>query len=77
MPTIPKMCEHALVMPWDQKGILLLGIPNLLVGSIYHVKNEDCLLEVFIVRLFNQTLSTYSIDLLFMLAPFIVIRQTP
>ena len=30
-------CEHVLVFPWDQRG-LLLGIPNLLMGSIYHVK---------------------------------------
>ena len=35
----------------------ILGVPNLLVGDVYHVKNEGCLLEVFIVTLFNQTLS--------------------
>ena len=32
-----------------------LGVPNLLVGSVYHAKNEGCLLEVFIMRLFNRT----------------------
>ena len=37
-------------------GLLLLGIPKLLLGSV-HVKNEVCLLEVFIVKLFNRTLS--------------------
>ena len=36
--------EHLLVFPWDQRGLLLLGVPNLLVGSVYHVKNEGCLL---------------------------------
>ena len=41
---------------WDQRGLLLLSVPNLLVGDVYHVKNEGCLLEVFIMRLFNQTL---------------------
>ena len=29
------------------------------MGSIYYVKNEGCLLEVFIMLLFNQTLSLY------------------
>ena len=53
-------CEHTLVFPWDQRGLLLLGVPSLLVGSVYHVKNEGCLFEVFIMRLFNQTLSIYS-----------------
>ena len=37
-----------------------LGVPNLLVGSFYHVKNEGCLLDVLIMRLFNQTLSIYA-----------------
>ena len=50
-------CEHVLVFPWDQRGLLFLGVPNLLVGDVYHVKNEGCLLEVFIMRLFKQTLS--------------------
>ena len=36
---------------------MLLGVPNLLVGNVYHVKNESHLLEVFIMRLFNRTLS--------------------
>ena len=35
----------------------ILGLPNLLVGSIYQVKNGGCLLEVCIMRLFNRTLS--------------------
>ena len=52
--------KHVLVFPWDQRGLLLLGIPNLLVGDVYHVKNEGCLLEVFILRLFNRTLSIYT-----------------
>ena len=26
-------CEHVLVFPWDQRGLLLLGVPNLLVGE--------------------------------------------
>ena len=39
---------------------MLLGVPNLLVGVVYYVKNEGCLLEVFIMRLFNQTLSMYD-----------------
>ena len=30
----------------------ILGIPNLLVGSVCHVKNEGCLLEVFIMMFF-------------------------
>ena len=30
-----------------------LDVPKLLVGDVYHVKNEGCLLEVFIVRLFS------------------------
>ena len=37
-----------------------LDVPNLLVGDVYHVKNEGCLFEVFIMRLFNQTLSIYA-----------------
>ena len=41
-------------------NFFILGVPNLLVGSVYHVKNEGCLLKVLIVRLFNQTLSIYS-----------------
>ena len=53
-------CEHILVFHWDQRGLLFLGIPNLLVGDIYHVKNEGCLLEVFIMMLFNRTLSKYD-----------------
>ena len=53
-------CEHVLVFPRDQRGLLLLGFPNLLVRNIYHVKNEGCLLEVFIMRLFNRTLSMYG-----------------
>ena len=50
-------CEHVLVFPWDQKGLLFLDVPNLIVGNVYHVKNEGCLLEDFIMRLFNRTLS--------------------
>ena len=42
-----------------------LGFPNLLVGSIYHVKNEGCLLEVFIMMLFNQTLSLLLFFIIF------------
>ena len=33
---------------------------NLLVGSIYHVKNEGYLLVFFMMRYFNRTLSLYS-----------------
>ena len=40
--------KHVLVFPWDQMGLLLLGIPNRLVGNVYHVKNEGCLLEVLL-----------------------------
>ena len=29
-------CEHILFFPWDQRGLL--------VGDVYHVKNEGCLL---------------------------------
>ena len=36
--TANKSCEHVLVFPWDQKGLLLLGVPYLLVGGVYHVK---------------------------------------
>ena len=39
--------KQVLVFPWDQRGLLLLGFPNLLVGDVYHVKNEGCLLEFF------------------------------
>ena len=46
--------------PWDQRGLLLLGVPNLLVVGVYYVKNEGCILEVFIMRLFNQTLSIHA-----------------
>ena len=61
-------CEHVLVFPWDQRGLLILGIPNLLVGGVYHVKNEGCLLEVFIMRLLNRTLSIYQIQPFFISA---------
>ena len=37
-----------------------LGVPNLLVGSVYNAKNEGYLLEVFMMRYFDQTLSMYS-----------------
>ena len=37
----------------------VLHVPNLLAEEAYHVKNEGCLLEVFNMRLFNQTLSIY------------------
>ena len=30
------------------------------LDSFYHVKNEGCLLEVIIMRLFNRTLSIYE-----------------
>ena len=40
---------------------LVLGVPNLLVGNVFHAKNEVCLLEVLIIRLFIQTLSIYAI----------------
>ena len=40
------LCKHVFVFSWDQRGLLFLGIPNLLVGDDYHVKNEGCLLEV-------------------------------
>ena len=53
-------CEHVLVFPWDQRGLLFLDLPNLLVGDVYHIKNEVCVLEVFIMRLFNQTLSIHA-----------------
>ena len=53
--------EHVLVYPWDQRGLLFLGVPNLLVWDVYHAKNEGCLLEVFIMRLLNRTLSIYHI----------------
>ena len=52
-----KTCN--VVFPWDQRELLLLRVPNLLVGMFYHVKNEGCLLEFFIMRLFNRTLSMY------------------
>ena len=38
----------------------ILSVSNLLVGSVYHVKNQGCLLEVFIMSLFNRTLSIHS-----------------
>ena len=38
----------------------VLGVPNLWVGSIYHVKNEGYLFEAFIMKYFNQTLSIYG-----------------
>ena len=41
--------------------VCFLGVPNLLVGSVNHVKNEGCLLEVFIMRSFNRTLSIYIV----------------
>ena len=53
-------CVHVLVFPWDQRELLFLGVPNLLMGTFYRVKNGGCLLEVFIMRLFNQTLSIYD-----------------
>ena len=49
-----------IVFPLDQRELLLLGVPNLLVGDVYHDKNESCLLEVSIMRLFNQTLSIHG-----------------
>ena len=53
--------DDLLVFPWDQRGLLLLGVPNLLVGNVYHVKNEGCILEVFIMRLFNLTVYVFRI----------------
>ena len=55
-------CEYVLVFPWDQRGLLLLGVPTLLVGNVYHVKNGGCLLEVFIMRLFNPALSIHVME---------------
>ena len=37
----------------------VLHVPNLLVGDVYHVKNEGFLFEVFMMRFFNRTLSIY------------------
>ena len=38
--------------------------PTFWWGGFYHVKNEGCLLEVFIRRLFNRTLSIYTTKIL-------------
>ena len=35
----------------------ILHVPNLLVGGVYHVKNEGYLLEIVLMRFFNRTLS--------------------
>ena len=40
-------------------SVHVVNIFYLLVGDVYHVKNEGCFLEVFIMGLFNQTLSMY------------------
>ena len=47
--------------PLGSKGALLLGVPNLFGGGRLSCKNEGCLLEAFIMRLFNQTLSIYTL----------------
>ena len=43
-----------------KRDLLFLDVPNLLVGDVYHVKNDGCVLEVFIKRLFNRALSIYA-----------------
>ena len=54
------MCVHVVNM--FLFSLLWLGVPNLLVGDVYHVKNGGCLLEVFIMRLFNPALSIHVME---------------
>ena len=45
--------------PLGSKGTFNFRRSQPLLRDVYHIKNGGCLLEVFIVRLFNRTLSTY------------------
>ena len=59
--TFGSMYKNMFLFSLGVKGnFCALGVPNLLVGSIYHAKNEGYLLEVFMMRYFDQTLSMYS-----------------
>ena len=51
-------CEHLLVFRWDQRGLLVLGVPNLLVGNIEYTYNTLTTEVVFIGRSFTPTLET-------------------
>ena len=55
MPFPFSRCEHILVFPWDQTELL-----HFRRSQPLKIKNEGCLLEVFIMRLFNPTLSIYG-----------------